>query len=96
MSCNFYRGEKNATSIHFSLSILEHIHALSITPKPLQYAIYSTPEKLKMNFKNIIKGTFMGPVLHLVRIFGIRPDTPRVLTLRKQQYTITEVGARDV
>lgn len=59
MSCNFYRGEKNATSIHFSLSILEHIHALSITPKPLQYAIYSTPEKLKMNFfKNIIKGTY--------------------------------------
>lgn len=37
-------------AFHFSLSILEHIHALSITPKPLQYAIYSTPEKLKMNF----------------------------------------------
>lgn len=34
----------------------------------------------------------MGPVLHLVRLFGIRPDTQS--SYLQQQYPITEVDAR--
>ena len=34
----------------------------------------------------------MGPVLYLVRLFGIRPDTQS--SYLQQQYTITEVDAR--